>query len=225
MTGLLGDLARHDHGWAVMFETSSGKIPKVSKRSTERSCSCYSRLCTRLVRQCNECPGDCDAVCVGEAGWEGVRCPQASLPPPLFCSLLVVLVSSGLWSYCRHLFLSGRHDSGRELRYYPFRLTPYLTKVRDSDSAEGQPCCLLIAERIHSGYEGKGEALPTHCGVGGGRSLQAGLTTLWLAALARGTPAESWVEVATLQPRVSLSACCLKLDLFFLQSKLFNIKP
>ncbi|KAJ6653046.1 hypothetical protein lerEdw1_010132 [Lerista edwardsae] len=53
----------------------------------------------------------------------------------------------------RHLFLSGRHDSGRELRYYPFRLTPYLTKVRDSDNAEGQPCCLLIAERIHSGYE------------------------------------------------------------------------
>ncbi|XP_042330429.1 LOW QUALITY PROTEIN: period circadian protein homolog 1 [Sceloporus undulatus] len=53
----------------------------------------------------------------------------------------------------RHLFLSGGHESGRKLRYYPFRLTPYLTKVRDSDSAEGRPCCLLIAERIHSGYE------------------------------------------------------------------------
>lgn len=53
----------------------------------------------------------------------------------------------------RHLFLSGCHDSGRELRYYPFRLTPYLTKVCDSDNTEGQPCCLLIAERIHSGYE------------------------------------------------------------------------
>ncbi|ETE65550.1 Period circadian protein-like 2, partial [Ophiophagus hannah] len=53
----------------------------------------------------------------------------------------------------RRLFLSGGHAGGRELRYYPFRLTPYLTKVRDSDSAEGQPCCLLIAERIHSGYE------------------------------------------------------------------------
>lgn len=42
------------------------------------------------------------------------------------------------------------------MRYYPFRLTPYLTKVRDSDSDQGQPCCLLIAERIHSGYEGEG---------------------------------------------------------------------
>lgn len=52
--------------------------------------------------------------------------------------------------FCR---ISGRHNSGRELRYHPFRLTPYLTKVRDSDNAEGQPCCLLIAERIHSGYE------------------------------------------------------------------------
>ncbi|XP_070582980.1 period circadian protein homolog 1 isoform X2 [Erythrolamprus reginae] len=52
--------------------------------------------------------------------------------------------------FCR---ISGAHAGGRELHYYPFRLTPYLTKVRDSDSAEGQPCCLLIAERIHSGYE------------------------------------------------------------------------
>ncbi|XP_077169729.1 period circadian protein homolog 1 [Paroedura picta] len=52
--------------------------------------------------------------------------------------------------FCR---ISGGHKSGQELRYYPFRLTPYLTKVRDSDNAEGQPCCLLIAERIHSGYE------------------------------------------------------------------------
>ncbi|XP_060635928.2 period circadian protein homolog 1 isoform X1 [Anolis sagrei] len=52
--------------------------------------------------------------------------------------------------FCR---MSGGYESGRELRYYPFRLTPYLTKVCDSDSAEGRPCCLLIAERIHSGYE------------------------------------------------------------------------
>ncbi|XP_039193950.1 period circadian protein homolog 1 isoform X3 [Crotalus tigris] len=52
--------------------------------------------------------------------------------------------------FCR---ISGGHAGAREMRYYPFRLTPYLTKVRDSDSDQGQPCCLLIAERIHSGYE------------------------------------------------------------------------
>ncbi|KAG8141043.1 hypothetical protein E2320_003645 [Naja naja] len=63
----------------------------------------------------------------------------------------------------RRLFPSGGHAGGRELRYYPFRLTPYLTKVRDSDSAEGQPCCLLIAERIHSGYEGRGRAACVEC--------------------------------------------------------------
>ncbi|XP_038242238.1 period circadian protein homolog 1-like isoform X3 [Dermochelys coriacea] len=52
--------------------------------------------------------------------------------------------------FCR---ISGGRARGRELCYSPFRLTPYLAKVRPSDSAEGQPCCLLIAERIHSGYE------------------------------------------------------------------------
>uniref|UniRef100_K7FCY7 Period circadian regulator 1 n=1 Tax=Pelodiscus sinensis TaxID=13735 RepID=K7FCY7_PELSI len=48
---------------------------------------------------------------------------------------------------------SGGRTRGRELCYSPFRLTPYLAKVRPSDSSDGQPCCLLIAERIHSGYE------------------------------------------------------------------------
>lgn len=116
--------------------------------------------------------------------------PRQQLPP-LFCSLLVALDSSGLWSYCRHLFLSGCHDSGRELRYYPFRLTPYLTKVCDSDNTEGQPCCLLIAERIHSGYEGKEKGLPPHCRVRG-QGLQADL----IVTLPRGTIAKAWVGVA-----------------------------
>ncbi|KAM8974759.1 period circadian protein homolog 1 isoform 2-T2 [Pelodytes ibericus] len=52
--------------------------------------------------------------------------------------------------FCR---ISGGRERDMNLRYHPFRLTPYLMKVRDSDNAEGQPCCLLIAEKIHSGYE------------------------------------------------------------------------
>ncbi|XP_063305760.1 period circadian protein homolog 1 isoform X2 [Pelobates fuscus] len=52
--------------------------------------------------------------------------------------------------FCR---ISGGRERDLNIRYHPFRLTPYLMKVRDSDSAEGQPCCLLIAEKIHSGYE------------------------------------------------------------------------
>uniref|UniRef100_A0A7N8X6Y0 Period circadian protein homolog 2 n=1 Tax=Mastacembelus armatus TaxID=205130 RepID=A0A7N8X6Y0_9TELE len=37
--------------------------------------------------------------------------------------------------------------------YYPFRMTPYLMKVQDTVHAEDQFCCLLLAERVHSGYD------------------------------------------------------------------------
>ncbi|KAF5902496.1 period circadian protein 1-like isoform X1, partial [Clarias magur] len=52
--------------------------------------------------------------------------------------------------FCR---ISADGSSSGDMRYYPFRLTPYLLTLRDSDTADPQPCCLLIAERVHSGYE------------------------------------------------------------------------
>ncbi|XP_010964250.2 period circadian protein homolog 1 isoform X3 [Camelus bactrianus] len=52
--------------------------------------------------------------------------------------------------FCR---IRGGPDRDPGPRYQPFRLTPYVTKIRVSDRAPAQPCCLLIAERIHSGYE------------------------------------------------------------------------
>uniref|UniRef100_A0A8C6DXU3 Period circadian regulator 1 n=1 Tax=Moschus moschiferus TaxID=68415 RepID=A0A8C6DXU3_MOSMO len=52
--------------------------------------------------------------------------------------------------FCR---IRGGPDRDPGPRYQPFRLTPYVTKIRVSDGAPSQPCCLLIAERIHSGYE------------------------------------------------------------------------
>ncbi|XP_004638501.2 period circadian protein homolog 1 isoform X2 [Octodon degus] len=52
--------------------------------------------------------------------------------------------------FCR---IRGGPDRDPGPRYQPFRLTPYVTKIRISDGAPAQPCCLLIAERIHSGYE------------------------------------------------------------------------
>lgn len=58
--------------------------------------------------------------------------------------------------FCR---ISADGSSSRDMRYYPFRLTPYLLTLRDSDTADPQPCCLLIAERVHSGYEGKTHTL------------------------------------------------------------------
>nr|UVZ34204.1 period 1b [Rhynchocypris lagowskii] len=52
--------------------------------------------------------------------------------------------------FCR---ISGDVSSSGDVKYFPFRLTPYLLTLRDSDMAYPQPCCLLIAERVHSGYE------------------------------------------------------------------------
>uniref|UniRef100_A0A8C1G003 Period circadian clock 1b n=1 Tax=Cyprinus carpio TaxID=7962 RepID=A0A8C1G003_CYPCA len=52
--------------------------------------------------------------------------------------------------FCR---ISGDTSTSGDVRYYPFRLTPYLLTLQDSDAAYPQPCCLLIAERVHSGYE------------------------------------------------------------------------
>ncbi|KAK5618682.1 hypothetical protein CRENBAI_013989 [Crenichthys baileyi] len=52
--------------------------------------------------------------------------------------------------FCR---ISADRAQGGEMRYHPFRLTPYQLTLRDSDAAEPQPCCLLIAEKVHSGYE------------------------------------------------------------------------
>nr|XP_033780323.1 period circadian protein homolog 1 isoform X2 [Geotrypetes seraphini] len=60
---------------------------------------------------------------------------------------------AALLDYTQEKSIFCRISGGRELHYYPFRLTPYLMKVRNSDNAEGQPCCLLIAEKVHSGYE------------------------------------------------------------------------
>ncbi|XP_051851701.1 period circadian protein homolog 1 isoform X3 [Antechinus flavipes] len=52
--------------------------------------------------------------------------------------------------FCR---IRGGPDRELSPRYQPFRLTPYVTKIQLSDGAPVHPCCLLIAERIHSGYE------------------------------------------------------------------------
>ncbi|KAM6927815.1 period circadian protein homolog 3 [Xenentodon cancila] len=57
--------------------------------------------------------------------------------------------------FCR---IRGGKDREGEMRYNPFRITPYLLKVQGSRSSEEgeeeeEPCCLALAERIISGYE------------------------------------------------------------------------
>lgn len=54
-----------------------------------------------------------------------------------------------------HMCCSGGKEREGDLQYYPFRMTPYLMKVQDAELAEEQFCCLLLAERVHSGYEGE----------------------------------------------------------------------
>ncbi|KAM6989306.1 period circadian protein homolog 2 [Tautogolabrus adspersus] len=52
--------------------------------------------------------------------------------------------------FCR---ISGGKECKGDLQYFPFRMTPYLMKVQDTVHAEDQFCCLLLAERVHSGYD------------------------------------------------------------------------
>ncbi|KAI7810062.1 putative period circadian protein-like protein 2, partial [Triplophysa rosa] len=52
--------------------------------------------------------------------------------------------------FCR---ISGGKECEGDLQYYPFRMTPYLMKVQDTEHYEDQFCCLLLAKRVHSGYE------------------------------------------------------------------------
>ncbi|KAI7797254.1 period 2, partial [Triplophysa rosa] len=52
--------------------------------------------------------------------------------------------------FCR---ISGGKEKEGDLQYYPFRMTPYLMKVQDAELSEEHFCCLILAERVHSGYE------------------------------------------------------------------------
>ncbi|KAJ7990570.1 hypothetical protein DPEC_G00301760 [Dallia pectoralis] len=52
--------------------------------------------------------------------------------------------------FCR---ISGCKDRGSNLQYHPFRLTPYLIRVQTTELSEEQFCCLLLAERVHCGYD------------------------------------------------------------------------
>ena len=57
------------------------------------------------------------------------------------------------------VFVPSLHSGGKEragdLQYLPFRMTPYRMKVQDSGHPEDHLCCLLLAERVHSGYDGR----------------------------------------------------------------------
>ncbi|NWH51329.1 PER3 protein, partial [Fregata magnificens] len=57
-------------------------------------------------------------------------------------------------------FMGGK-DEEQEMHCYPFRITPYLVHVCTSVHVDAESCCLALAEKIHSGYEGKsGDSTP-----------------------------------------------------------------
>ncbi|NXJ16602.1 PER3 protein, partial [Odontophorus gujanensis] len=55
----------------------------------------------------------------------------------------------------RQVYYSGGKDQEQEMHWYPFRITPYLVHVCTSVLVDAESCCLALAEKIHSGYEGK----------------------------------------------------------------------
>ncbi|KAM8927120.1 period circadian protein homolog 3 [Pelodytes ibericus] len=52
--------------------------------------------------------------------------------------------------FCR---IRGGKDRDHEVRYNPYRMTPYSVIVRGSAGVEAESCCLALVEKIHSGYE------------------------------------------------------------------------
>ncbi|KFV63548.1 Period circadian protein 3, partial [Dryobates pubescens] len=61
----------------------------------------------------------------------------------------------------RQVHCWGGKDQEQETRCYPFRITPYLVHVCTSVHMDAESCCLALAEKIHSGYEGKsGDSTP-----------------------------------------------------------------
>uniref|UniRef100_A0A8C9AQN2 PAS domain-containing protein n=1 Tax=Prolemur simus TaxID=1328070 RepID=A0A8C9AQN2_PROSS len=53
--------------------------------------------------------------------------------------------------FCR--IRGGAGGRQQEKYYSPFRIIPYLIHVHSSAHPEPEPCCLTLAEKIHSGYE------------------------------------------------------------------------
>ncbi|XP_041499065.1 period circadian protein homolog 3-like [Microtus oregoni] len=52
--------------------------------------------------------------------------------------------------FCR---ICGGGDRAEKKHYSPFWILPYLLHVHSSAQPEPEPCCLALAEKIHSGYE------------------------------------------------------------------------
>lgn len=92
-------------------------------------------------------------------------CPENSLQ--LFNFLCIISASSLYLEVVQNLgtnlscllISSAGKEHENEICYHPFRMTPYLIKVQNAKNTEDQLCCVLLAEKVHSGYEGTNTAV------------------------------------------------------------------
>nr|XP_055064587.1 period circadian protein homolog 1a isoform X2 [Misgurnus anguillicaudatus] len=128
--------------FSVAVSFLSGKVVYISPQAASLLCCTPERLQGALFSELLA-PQDVSTFYSNTA--------PCHLPPWSLCAGKTSQVDCAEKSmFCR---ISRGRDSGGEVKYYPFRLTPYQLTLRDSDTSHPEPCCLLIAERVHSGYE------------------------------------------------------------------------
>jgi len=92
------------------------------------------------------------------------------------------------------LVISAGKERENEICYHPFRMTPYLIKVQDPEIAEDQLCCVLLAEKVHSGYEGNPLNAQKYLKISTNKSLKV------RAVLCSATGISLWCSTTEFQP-------------------------
>ena len=75
-------------------------------------------------------------------------------------------------------------------------MTPYLIKVQDPEIAEDQLCCVLLAEKVHSGYEGNPLNAQKYLKISTNKSLKV------RAVLCSATGISLWCSTTEFQPKL-----------------------
>ncbi|KAM3622090.1 uncharacterized protein V6R79_020211 [Siganus canaliculatus] len=135
---------KNTDSFVVVFSLSSGRVVYASEQA-------HSILCCK--RKFLESAKFVELLFHQDVNVFYSHTAQLHLPPWSNSHTGVLFDSAQVKSFfCR---IRGGKDREGEMRYNPFRITPYLLKVqgRGSSGQEEEPCCLALAERIISGYE------------------------------------------------------------------------
>ncbi|KAM7422263.1 hypothetical protein PAMA_010369 [Pampus argenteus] len=135
---------KNTDSFAVVFALSSGRVLYASEQAP-------SILCCK--RKFLESAKFVELLFHQDVNVFYSHTAQPHLPPWSNSHTGVLFDSAQVKSFfCR---IRGGKDREGEMRYNPFRITPYLLKVQGTGRSgdEEEPCCLALAERIISGYE------------------------------------------------------------------------